>query len=71
MLSIVSGSICIDYVTAGCTICSAVVYDSAFFYHIFLLLILCLSFSLDFQYWVLQKKNVPQSSLDLAYIFLK
>lgn len=46
-LSVVSGSICIDYVTAGCTICLAVVYHPACFYHIFLLLNLPLGFSLD------------------------
>lgn len=45
ILSMVSGSICIDYVTAGCTICSAVVYHPAFFYHTLLLLNLCLGFS--------------------------
>jgi len=46
-LSVVSGSICIDYVTAGCTFCLAVVYHPACFYHILLLLNLLLGFILD------------------------
>lgn len=48
MLSMVSGSICIDYVTAGCTICSAVVYHLACFYHIFLWPKLTLGFQFRF-----------------------